>query len=209
MNENELKPSDSQQQPAPPQEVRATGTSSELEAKLTEALNQVDQYKDLLLRKAADFDNYKKRSESEASAIIKFANEDLIIAILPILDDFERSLKLAKEGKENDPFYRGLELIYQKLLKILEAQGVTPLECVGKEFDVHFHHALLQVPREDVPPHTIVEEVEKGYTLHNKVIRHAKVVVSSASLEDETVDRTPSERSLSGDSPDPSDGDQE
>lgn len=172
------------------------------EAALADAQRQIDSYKDLLLRKAAEFDNYKKRAESEAATIIKFANEDLLVDILPILDDFERSLKLARENKESDPFYRGLELIYQKLLKILDGQGVKPLECVGKEFDVHFHDALLQVPREDVPPNMVVEEVEKGYTIHGKVIRHAKVIVSASPLEDQMADRTPDTGTPHPDAPD-------
>lgn len=211
MEENELKQAESQEQQAQPpaQEETTTGRTFELEAKLAEAQKQIDYYKDLLLRKAAEFDNYKKRTESEASTIIKFANEDLIVEFLPILDDIERSLKLAKEGKENDPFYRGLELIYQKLLKILEGQGVKLLECVGREFDVHFHDALLQVPREDVPPQTVVEEVEKGYTLHEKVIRHAKVIVSSPLLEDQTADRSPAERPMKDESSDQPEQDQQ
>jgi molecular chaperone GrpE (heat shock protein) len=134
----------------------------ELGAQLEEARRQAEQYKDLFLRKAA---------------------EDLISEILPVLDDFERSLNLSKERKDFESFYRGVELIYQKLLKILESQGIKAVETVGKPFDVHYHDALMQEPREDVPPFTILKEVEKGYTFHDKVIRHAKVVVSSSAAQ--------------------------
>jgi len=142
-----------------------------------ETEKQVEYYKDLFLRKAAEFDNYKRRTDVETSAVIRFANEDLIMAILPVVDDMERSLKNSKDQKDS-PIFRGIELIYQKMMKILEAQGVRPFETVGKEFNVHFHDALLQVPKEGVPPHTVVEEVEKGYMFHDKVLRHAKVIVA-------------------------------
>jgi molecular chaperone GrpE len=139
----------------------------------------VGQYKDLLLRKAAEFDNYKRRIESETTNIFKYATESLVEDLLPVLDDFERSLKHRKENKDNDALVKGIELIYQKLVKVLEGRGVKTFDTVGKEFNVEYHDALMQIPRSDVPHYTILEEVEKGYTLNDKVIRHAKVVVSS------------------------------
>lgn len=157
----------------------------ELEEKLLEAEKQREYYKDLFLRKAAEFDNFKRRAEADSIAIVRFANEDLLAAVLPIISDLERSLKQGKELQSN-PFYKGVELIYQKLLKILEMQGVKPFETVGKEFNVDFHDALLQIPKEDVPPHTVVEEVEKGYMYHDKVLRHAKVIVSAAPSDTES-----------------------
>lgn len=154
--------------------------------KLAEAEKQLENYKDMLLRKAAEFDNYKKRVENESASIFKFARVDVITEILPVVDDFERSLKLSKEKKDSEAFYKGIELIYQKLLKLLESHGVKVMETVGKEFDVHYHDALLQVHRTDVPPHTIVEEVEKGYILNDRVLRHAKVIVSAAPTDHES-----------------------
>lgn len=106
--------------------------------------------------------------------------ESLIIDLLPVLDDFERSLKHSRESKDFDSLLRGIELIYQKFFKVLEGRGVKSFETVGKEFDVNVHDALMQVPQSDVPPHTVIEEVDKGYTLNEKVIRHAKVIVSAA-----------------------------
>ncbi len=160
------------------QKAAAPGEEN-LETKLADALKQAETYKDLLYRKAAEFENYKKRSENEVASVIKHANEGLITDMLPVVDDFERSLKAAKASKEFESLYKGIELIYQKLVKHLEKRGVKSFETVGKEFDVEFHDALLQMPREDVAPHTVLEEVEKGYTLHDKVIRHAKVIVST------------------------------
>jgi len=154
---------------------------------LTELERQVEYYKDLSYRKAAEFDNFKKRLENDSYSITRYANEDLIISLLPILDDLDRSLKLGKELKEPDPFFKGVEMIHQKFLKVLTARGVRVMESVGKEFDVSYHDALLQVSRSDVPPHTVVEEVDKGYLLHDKVIRHAKVIVSADSGHDKQV----------------------
>jgi molecular chaperone GrpE len=166
------------------QQTQETNAQQEpdLAARLAEAESQLAQYKDLLLRKAAEFENYKKRVENESAAIVKFATQELIVELLPILDDLERSLKLSKDRKDFESFYKGVELIYQKMVKVLADQGVKAMDTVGKEFNVEFHDALMQVPRDDVPPHTILEEVEKGYTLHDKVIRHAKVIVSAVPL---------------------------
>ena len=170
-----------------------------LKKKVFDLENSLSQLKDQLLRKAAEFENYKKRVENDYATVVKFSNEELISALLPVLDDFYRSLKMRK--KINDPkvqnnesdststgiqsstnngmeFIRGMELIYDKLLKILEGEGIRQFDSVGKTFDPHYHDALLQIPKNDVPPHTVLEEVEKGYTLHDKVIRHAKVIVS-------------------------------
>ena len=169
--EEELKPDVS----IPSELPEATDSDLQME----ELQKQVDQYKDLLLRKAAEFDNYKRRIESETTNILKYATESLVEDLLPVLDDFERSLKHRKENKDNDALVKGIELIYQKLVKVIEGRGVKPFDTVGKEFNVEYHDALMQIPRSDVPYHTILEEVEKGYTLNDKVIRHAKVVVSS------------------------------
>jgi molecular chaperone GrpE len=141
---------------------------------------QLSQLRDLLLRRSAEFENYKRRVEQESLTTIRMANEGLILAILPIMDDLERSLKAGKSSNDPAAFYRGVELIAQKLVKVLESQNVRAFESTGQPFDVHRHDALLQVPKADVPPHTIIEEVERGYEMHEKVIRHAKVVVSAA-----------------------------
>jgi molecular chaperone GrpE len=151
-----------------------------------ELQKQVNQYKDMLLRKAAEFDNFKRRIDNETTNIVRFATESLIDDLLPVLDDFERSLKHSKEIKESDALVKGVELIYQKLVKVLEGRGVKTFETVGKEFSVDYHDALMQIPRKDLPPHTVIEEVEKGYMLDDKVIRHAKVVVSSVPPEEQS-----------------------
>jgi len=156
-----------------------------LNDKCAELEKQAALYKDQLFRKAAEFENYKRRTESETMNFMKFAGENIITQLIPVLDDLTRSLSSGKEKYENDPLYKGIELINAKFSKILESQGLKKMETVGSMFNVDFHDALMQVPREDVPSHTIVEEVETGYLLFDKVIRHAKVIVS-ISAEEET-----------------------
>jgi molecular chaperone GrpE len=168
------------QPPEAASQNEATPEGKDLAAKLAEAEKQADTYKDMLYRKAAEFENFKKRAENEIGSVVKYANESLIGDLLPVLDDFERSLKAAKTSKEFDSLYRGIELIYQKLVKNLEKRGVKSFDTVGKEFNVDFHDALLQIPKENVAPHTVLEEIDKGYSLHDKVIRHAKVIVSTS-----------------------------
>jgi molecular chaperone GrpE len=156
-----------------------------LNERIGELEKQAAQLKDQLLRKAAEFENYKRRTESETLNIIKYAGENTITQLLPVLDDLTRSLKVGEGNQTDDPFYNGVKMIHGKFLKQLEAQGLKVMETVGKEFNVEYHDALMLVPRSDVAPHTIVEEVEQGYLLHDKVIRHAKVIVSTSVVEEE------------------------
>jgi molecular chaperone GrpE len=160
-----------------------------LSNKIVELEKSIEQLKDQLLRKAAEFENYKKRVENDYASVVKYSNESLIESLLPVIDDFERSLKASRAkaesgqvdqpGGDENSIIRGIELVYNKFTKILEKLGVKSFDVVGKPFDPHLHDALLQIPNNTVPPHTVLEEVEKGYTLHDKVIRHAKVVVSA------------------------------
>jgi molecular chaperone GrpE len=166
------------------QPVQEKSEAALLNEKVAELEKQSAQLRDQLLRKAAEFDNYKRRTENDFASLTKFAAENIITQLVPVLDDFNRSLKSVKEKAENDSFYKGIELIYAKFLKVLEAQGLKTMDVVGKEFNVDVHDALMQMPRADVPPHTVLEEVEKGYLLFDKVIRHAKVVVSTAPAEE-------------------------
>jgi molecular chaperone GrpE len=159
-------------------EAQAPIDTLALQTRLDEAQKALDVCRDQLLRKAAEFENYKRRSETEFAAIIKNANEYLLMSLLPVVDDFVRSTKSARESKDTESIVAGIEMIQNKMMKILEKQGLVPFASVGKPFDVEYHDALMQIPREDIPPSTVVEEVERGYMLNDKVLRHAKVVVS-------------------------------
>jgi molecular chaperone GrpE len=158
----------------------AAAEIASLRAKLEETQKAVEGLRDQLLRKAAEFENFRRRSAEEFSGLVRNANENLLSALLPVLDDFARSLRAGKDLKDFDAFYRGVDLIAAKMTRILENEGLQPFESEGKPFDVHYHDALLQVPRADVPGHTVIEEVEKGYMVNDRVLRHAKVIVSAA-----------------------------
>ncbi len=167
-----------------PVQPEASSEVDELRKKVEELTKIADSNKDMFLRKAAEFENYKRRTESEIGGYIRNANEGLILSLLPILNDFVRSLKAGSDKKDYDSFYKGVELIQNKFARVLEMQGLAPFDSVGKPFDVEYHDALLQIPKDDVPPHTVIEEVERGYKLNDKVLKHAKVIVSmSPSIE--------------------------
>jgi molecular chaperone GrpE len=149
------------------------------EQKIEELQNEVENWKDKFLRKAAEFENYKKRTENDQLNLVTYAAESFIKKILPIVDDFERSLEHINDSNDFEKLKEGVNLIYNKLIKVLEEQGVKKIESIGKPFDVQFHEALMQKTDNSVPPHTVLEELEKGYIYKDKVIRHSKVIVSS------------------------------
>ena len=152
------------------------------------ARREADALKEQLLRKAAEFENYKRRMEGEFRSVIENASERLVTDLLPVLDDFDRLLKSAREETSIDILRQGFELIANKLNKILSLRGLSPFDSVGNPFDVDYHDALLQVPRTDVPPHTVIEEVSRGYSLNDRIIRHAKVIVSTTGNDGATVE---------------------
>ena len=151
--------------------------------RIEELENEAADLKDKLLRKAAEFENYKRRTENDQFNLFKYAADSFIVKLLPIVDDFERSLQHIDNTEDGESIKEGLKLIYDKLMKILNEQGVTKIESVGQPFDVNFHEALMQRKAEDVPPHTVLDELEKGYMYKDRVIRHAKVVVSEENEE--------------------------
>jgi len=187
MPENQTPDTHDQEESLPPtnEAQKAEASESEIASqRVSELESSVTLYKDKLLRKAAEFENYKKRVENDFASMTKFSTEELIQKLVPILDDFERMIKAnkaaeEKEGKADSAFIKGVELIFSKYKRILEAQGVKEFETLGKPFDPALHDALMQMPMEGVPPHTVIEEIEKGYMLFEKVIRHARVIVSA------------------------------
>ncbi len=151
----------------------------ELEEKITELEKNNSELKDVLLRKAAEFENYKRRTENDQLNLIKYAAEPFIKSILTVYDDLERSLNHINGDNNFESLKKGLELIYDKFTKILNSHGIKKIDAVGQPFDVELHEALMQRPAEGVPPHTVLEILEHGYIYQDKVIRHAKVIVSS------------------------------
>lgn len=143
---------------------------------LVAAQNEAEQWKDKYIRLVAEFDNYKKRTLKEKSELILNGSEKTVAAILPILDDFER----ATADKTEDPqaIKEGYELIYKKFLKALETLGVHKIKTDNADFDVDYHEAIAMVPgMGDDKKGKVIDCVQTGYTLNDKVIRHAKVAV--------------------------------
>jgi molecular chaperone GrpE len=147
--------------------------------KLREDAEKVKELSDKVLRLQADFENTRKRIEREKQDFVKFANEGIILELLNVLDDLERSVSLAETHKEDlTAFLKGVEMILAHLYEMLKEYGLKPIEAEGKIFDPHYHEALLQVENKELPEHTVVEELQKGYLLNERVIRTAKVKVS-------------------------------
>ena len=151
-------------------------TKSQIE--ISKLKREKEDLKDKLLRKAAEFDNYRKRTEREFLDRIKNANELLITDLLPVLDDFDRSLEHSKRNNEADSLLEGLELMHKKFLSVLQKEGLEVMPARGEAFDPDKHDALMQAESEDFESGTVIEEHLKGYILNGKVIRHAQVIVA-------------------------------
>jgi molecular chaperone GrpE len=158
-----------------------------LEKKLKEAERLLEERQDRFLRLAAEFDNYKKRVSREFASVIRGANQDLISQLLQILDDFDRALESAKTLDDFESFHKGMEMIDSNLQNLLARHGLEPIEAKGERFDPELHEAVMQMASEEVEEGAILEEVNKGYKLNGKVIRHSRVVVSKGKEKQPTV----------------------
>jgi len=151
-----------------------------LEAKLESAENKAQENYDRLLRLSAEFDNYKKRTSREMRDMVKFANEKFIVELLGVVDNLERAIASVPEADADDPLLQGVQLTLSEVLKLLDRQNIHVVESLGKPFDPNFHQAMMQQEADDHPPHTVIGEMQKGYTMHDRLIRPAMVVVSKA-----------------------------
>ncbi len=171
-----------------PQPEKAEGESTEihiLKERLKGSEDQSKELEDKLLRLAAEFDNFRKRTAREFENLVKFANESLITKLTDTLDNFERALDHAKNSTDFDNFHKGVELIYESLKDVLEKEGLKPIKTVGEKFDPNFHEAISQKESDEFPEGTIVDEISKGYTLNGRVIKAPKVIVSVGSSKRE------------------------
>ena len=179
--EETVQTEENQQEEAAQEETPATEQTVEeqLANMLEEAQQMVREEKDKYLRLSAEFDNYRKRTLKEKAELIKNGGEKTLTAILPVLDDFERALKNMETSEETKAMKEGVELIFNKFQKILGQEGLQKIETEGKEFDTDFHEAiaLIPAPSEDLKG-KILDCVQTGYMLNEKVIRHAKVAVA-------------------------------
>jgi len=145
---------------------------------LAEANAKIDELKDKYLRTVAEFDNYRKRTNKEKAELIFNGGEKTISAILPVLDDFERAITNNEKVDDPKALKEGVEIIFKKFVKTMEGLGVKKIETEGKDFDVDYHEAIAMVPgMGDDKKGKVIDCVQTGYTLNDKVIRHAKVAV--------------------------------
>ena len=138
---------------------------------------QINELQDKVMRQMAEFENFRKRSEKEKSAMFETGAKSVIEKILPVVDNFERGLATVPEDEKDAPFVDGMNKVYRQLLTELENLGVKPIEAVGKEFDPNFHNAVMQVENDELDPGTVAQELLKGYMYRDTVVRHSMVAV--------------------------------
>ncbi|MCS6823290.1 MAG: nucleotide exchange factor GrpE [Cytophagaceae bacterium] len=161
-------------------ESKESSALPNLEAELEALKSENEALKDKYLRLYSEFENFRKRNIKEKAELIKSASEDTILAILPVIDDLERALKSFGENELLKEQLEGITLIYNKLVKSLEAKGLKAMTCIGEVFNPELHEAITQTPIEDESMKgKIIDEVQKGYFLHDKVIRFAKVIIGA------------------------------
>lgn len=139
---------------------------------------EIAELKDKYLRLLAEFDNYRKRVSREKIELINTAAQDTLSALLPVLDDFDRAKRIADREDSSEPFSEGMQLLYHKLYSVLRQKGLEPMESNGVAFNAEQHEAITEIPApSEELKGKIVDTIEKGYSLHGKIIRYAKVVV--------------------------------
>ena len=147
--------------------------------KLTELEEKVKELADLRIRQMAEFENFRKRTDKEKSQMFDMGAKTVIEKILPVVDNFERGLATVPEEEKESPFADGMNKIYRQLMTELDNLGVKPIEAKGKEFDPNLHNAVMQVENAELESGTVAEELQKGYTYHDMVVRHSMVSVVS------------------------------
>jgi molecular chaperone GrpE len=159
-------------------EVEEGKGQDKVEEQSSSAKEEVAELKDKYIRLLAEFENFRKRTVREKMDLISTAAENTITALLPVLDDFDRAKKSADDENTNEVFSEGVSLVYEKLYSILKSNGLGEIESTGLPFDVEEHEAITEIPApDDSLKGKVVDTVEKGYKLNDKIIRHAKVVV--------------------------------
>ncbi len=161
----------------------------QLQQQLEEKTKESQENFDRALRLAAEMENLKKRLEREKADLLQFANENLIKELLPVVDNLELALQHGREAETPAPFLEGIELVHQGFLKALARFGVTPLVAVGQPFDPAYHNAVMQQAAPEVPDCSVLKELQKGYMMHQRLLRPAMVVVAR-NTEDKSCETT-------------------
>lgn len=159
-------------------EKRAAKKQAKQDKKTDAYKEQIEQLQDKVRRQLAEFENFRNRSEKEKQLMFETGAKSVIEKVLPVIDNFERGLATVPEDKKEDPFVDGMNKVYRQLLTELENIGVKPIEAVGQEFDPNFHNAVMQVASEEYESGVIAQELLKGYTYRDSVVRHSMVAVT-------------------------------
>lgn len=140
---------------------------------------KIEDLSDKLLRQMAEFDNFRKRTEKEKSAMYEIGAKDIIEKLLPVVDNFERGFLSVAEEEKGDAFMTGMEMVYKQLMTMLEGVGVKPIEAVGQEFNPDLHNAVMHIEDDTVGDNMVTEEFQKGYTYRDSVVRYSMVKVAN------------------------------
>lgn len=151
---------------------------TQAKGKIKELEEKVEEYENKLLRAQADFENYRRRVRLDQEAAQKYRAQSLISDLLPALDNFERALQLEAKDEQTKSLLQGMEMVYRQVLQAMEKEGLEAIEAVGKEFDPTLHQAVMQVEDENYESNMVVEELQKGYKLKDRVIRPSMVKVN-------------------------------
>jgi molecular chaperone GrpE len=162
-----------------PSRIELAERIEQLERELEEARRSDDEHRNNWHRSAADFANYKRRTDEERATLGQFANALLIGKLLSVLDDFDRALESVPAEQAHDPWAEGVQLVERKLRNVLESEGVTPIEAVGQPFDPNLHEAVVHEDTADHPDNEVIGELQRGYRLHDRVIRPSLVRVAN------------------------------
>ena len=162
-----------------PSRIELAERIEQLERELEEARRSDDEHRNNWHRSAADFANYKRRTDEERATLGQFANAVLIGKLLSVLDDFDRALESVPAEQAHDPWAEGVQLVERKLRNVLESEGVTPIEAVGQPFDPNLHEAVVHEDTADHPDNEVIGELQRGYRLHDRLIRPSLVRVAN------------------------------
>lgn len=156
----------------------ATAANEELQKEIQLLQGKLDEAENKYLRLHADFDNFRRRIRLEQESAEKYRAQKLVTDILPVLDNFERALVMEADNEQTKALLQGMDMVYRGLLDALKKEGLEPIEAVGKDFDPQFHHAVMQGNDDNFGPGAVIQELQKGYLLKDRVIRPTMVQVN-------------------------------
>ncbi|MBM4067782.1 MAG: nucleotide exchange factor GrpE [Planctomycetes bacterium] len=160
------------------EQLKEEQPSAEELAQLRARAQERDQYLDMLQRNRAEFENYQKRNQKDRDQERRYLTSNVFVDLLPVLDNLERAMAAAKQADEKGPLVDGVAIVLNQFLDVFKRHGVSRIEAEDRPFDPNVHQAVMQQPAADKPANTVIQVLEHGYTIHDRVLRPAKVIVS-------------------------------